>query len=178
MSYELLYYCYGRLRHMYHSYISYNEFSANHILDEIYIGNVYDAHNIEKLNELNIKNIISAVTGFDNIYDNTFNQFSLHLIDNEEQNIIHYFEITNFYIDNIVSKNISSDPHKNKILIHCICGVSRSVTILIAYIIKKYNYNPTDALELVKKHRSIANPNNNFMNQLWIYYNSLKKIKL
>ena len=79
MSYELLYYCYGRLRHMYHSYISYNEFSANHILDEIYIGNVYDAHNIEKLNELNIKNVISAVTGFDNIYDKQRHVLALSL---------------------------------------------------------------------------------------------------
>ena len=30
---------------------------------------------------------------FDNIYDDTFNHLSLNLIDNEEQNIIHYFEI-------------------------------------------------------------------------------------
>ena len=177
---ELLFYYYGRLRHMYHYYISYNEFSANEIIDNIYIGNVYDAHNIDELNKNNIKNVVSAVTGFENIYDDTFNHLSLNLIDNENQNIIHYFEITYHYIDNIVSKNISSSSKekKNKILIHCICGVSRSVTILIAYIIKKYNYNPTDALELVKKHRSIANPNNNFMNQLWVYYNSLKKIKL
>ena len=126
---------------------------------------------------LNIKNVISAVTGFDNIYDNSFNHLSLNLIDNEEQNIIHYFEITNHYIDNIISKNISSDLEKNKqkILIHCICGVSRSVTILLAYIIKKYNYTPQYALKLVKKNRNIANPNSNFMKQLWTYYENNNK---
>ena len=156
----------------------YNLFTnPTHIIDNIYIGNVYDAHNIDKLNKLNIKNVISAVTGFDNIYDNSFNHLSLNLIDNEEQNIIHYFEITNHYIDNIISKNISSDleENKQKILIHCICGVSRSVTILLAYIIKKYNYTPQYALKLVKKKRNIANPNSNFMKQLWTYYENNNK---
>ena len=172
---ELLFYYYGRLRHMYHYYISYNEFSADNVIDNIYIGNIYDAHNTDKLNDLNIKNVISAVTGFDNIYDDSFNHLSLNLIDNEDQNIIHYFEITNHYIDNIISKNISSSSqyNKNKILIHCICGVSRSVTILLAYIIKKYNYTPQYALKLVKKKRNIANPNPNFMKQLWTYYEEI-----
>tara|TARA_B110000114_G_C14876803_1_gene311065 strand:+ start:150 stop:647 length:498 start_codon:yes stop_codon:yes gene_type:complete len=160
---------------MYHYYISYNEFNADNIIDNIYIGNVYDAHNVDKLNQYNIKNVISAVTGFDNMYDNSFNHMSLNLIDNENQNIIHYFEITNHYIDNIISKNISSSSeyNKNKILIHCICGVSRSVTILLAYIIKKYNYTPIYALKLVQKKRHIANPNPNFMKQLWTYYKEI-----
>jgi len=175
MSYnELIFYYYGRIRHMYHYYISYNEFSANNIIDNIYIGNVYDAHNIDKLNELNIKNIISAVTGFDDIYDTSFNHLCLNLIDNESQNIVRYFDITYHYIDNIISKNISSSSEKNKqrILIHCICGVSRSVTILLAYIIKKYNYTPRYALTLVQKKRPIADPNPNFMKQLELYYQS------
>ena len=173
---ELLFYYYGRIRHMYHYYISYNDFSASNIIDNIYIGNVYDAHNINKLNELNIKNVISAVTGFDNIYDDTFNHLSLNLIDNNDQDIIHYFEITNLFIDNIVSKNISSSNQQNKILIHCICGVSRSVTILLAYIIKKYNYTPKYALKLVQKKRNIANPNPNFMKQLWTYYHNISQV--
>jgi|TARA_B110000305_G_C19003183_1_gene431395 protein-tyrosine phosphatase len=165
------------MRHIYHYYISYNEFSASDIIDNIYIGNVYDAHNIDRLNELNIKNVISAVTGFDNIYDDSFNHLSLNLIDNENQDIIHYFEITNHYLDNIISKNISSSSEKNKhkILIHCICGVSRSVTILLAYIIKKYNYTPKYALKIVQKKRNIANPNDNFMKQLWTYYENINK---
>ena len=65
--------------------------------------------------------------------------------------------------------------NKQKILIHCICGVSRSVTILLAYIIKKYNYTPQYALKLVKKKRNIANPNSNFMKQLWTYYENNNK---
>ena len=171
---ELLFYYYGRLRHMYHYYISYNEFNPTLIDDNIYIGNIYDAHNIEELKKHNITSVISAVTGFDNMYDSSINHLCLNLIDDTDQNIIHYFDITYHYIDNILSKNISSSSeyNKNKILIHCICGVSRSVTILLAYIIKKYNYTPQYALKLVKK-RNIANPNPNFMKQLWTYYEEI-----
>jgi protein-tyrosine phosphatase len=172
MSYEFLYYYYGRLRHMYHYYIYSGNFNATYIIDNIYIGDVYDAHNIDKLNELNIKNVISAVTGFDEIYTKDFNHLCLSLIDNEQQNIIHYFDITYHFIDNIISKNIPHTQNPNKILIHCICGISRSTTILLAYLIKKYNYKPNDALNIVKKRRNIVNPNNNFMNQLEIYYKS------
>lgn len=174
MSYnEILYYYYGRLRHIYHYYIYTGEFNANHIIDNIYIGDVYDAHNIDNLNQHNIKHVISAVTGFDDIYDNTINHLCLSLIDNEEQNIIHYFEITNHFIDKIISKNISTSNKQEAILIHCICGVSRSTTILLAYLIKKYKYKPYEALEVVKKKRNIVNPNSNFMKQLDDYYNSL-----
>lgn len=174
MSYnEILYYYYGKLRHMYHYYIYTGEFNANHIVDNIYIGDVYDAHNIEKLNKHNIKHVISAVTGFDNIYTLDINHLCLSLIDNESQNIIHYFEITNHFIENIIKKNISSSNIKESILIHCICGVSRSTTILLAYLIKTYKYTPLQALNVVKKKRNIVNPNNNFMKQLDIYYKSL-----
>lgn len=165
---EILFYYYGRLRHVYHYYITTNNFNASYIIDNIYIGDVRDAHNLDKLNELKINNVISAVTGFDNIYDEKINHLALSLIDNNEQNIIHYFDITNYFIENILNSN--SD---NYILIHCICGVSRSVTILLAYLIKKYKYTPNEALQIVKQHRTIANPNPNFMKQLNTYYTTL-----
>lgn len=163
---QILYYYYGKLRHIYHSYFYCGSFNATKIIDNIYIGDVYDAHNIDYLNKYNIKNVISAVTGFDNIYDTSINHVCLNLIDNNNQNIIHYFEITNYFIENINKDN-------NQILIHCICGVSRSVTILLAYLIKKYKYTPQQALQIVKNKRQIANPNKNFMEQLEIYYNKL-----
>ena len=144
-------------------------------VDNIYIGNVYDAHNLDKLKEFNIGNVISAVSGLDGIYDDNINHLNLTLIDNTDQNIIQYFDTTNYFINSIVSKHISTSVHNNCILIHCICGVSRSVTILIAYMIYKYNYTPDDALAFIKIRRDIANPNPNFITQLQLYYNSRQK---
>ena len=56
-------------------------------------------------------------------------------------------------------------------LIHCICGVSRSVTIMMVYLIKRKKKTVIEALEIIRKKRSIANPNEYFMYQLLLYYN-------
>ena len=170
MSVQNLYLLYGKLRHYYQSYLAHNNFTGSLIKDNIYIGNIYDAYDIETLNKLKINNVISAVIGFDNIYDNNINHLPLTLIDNESQNIIHYFEISNHFIDNIVKKN---EP----LLIHCIAGRSRSVTLLLAYFIYKYKYTVDEAIKLVKDKRNIIEPNPNFIRQLHLYYDSLYKSK-
>ncbi len=171
MAYELyLYYLYAKLRHYYQYYysITLDNFDPNMIIDNIYVGSIYDAYNIEKLEEEGITNVISAVAGFDNIYDSTINHLNLTLIDNNQQDILRYFEISNHFIEQILEKN-------EKILVHCICGVSRSVTLVCAYMIKKYNYTVKEALEIIKKNRNVANPNENFINQLEEYYQLLNR---
>tara|TARA_B110001450_G_C17590284_1_gene468669 strand:- start:61 stop:567 length:507 start_codon:yes stop_codon:yes gene_type:complete len=166
MVYENIYYYYGKIRHYYQAYIANNIFTASLIIDNIYIGNIYDAYDIHTLKTLNINHIISAVTGFDHIYSSDINHLSLELIDNEDQNIIHYFEISNHFLDNAIKNN-------STVLIHCIAGRSRSVSLLIAYLIYKYKYTVKDAIELIKKKRDIIEPNQNFIDQLNIYYNNL-----
>tara|TARA_B100000401_G_C52323388_1_gene492932 strand:+ start:17 stop:529 length:513 start_codon:yes stop_codon:yes gene_type:complete len=166
MSYENLYYYYGKIRHYYQSYLASNIFNASLIIDNIYIGNVYDAYDIESLKNQKVMNVLSAVTGFENIYDNQINHLCLQLIDNQEQNIIRYFEISNMFINKIIEK-------KQSLLIHCIAGRSRSVTLLIAYLIYKYKYTVDDAISLIKKKRPIIEPNQNFIRQLNIYYDNL-----
>ena len=65
----------------------------------------------------------------------------------------------------------------NSLLIHCIAGRSRSVTLLLAYLIFKYKYTVDEAIKLVKDKRDIIEPNPNFIKQLHIYYDSLYKKK-
>lgn len=45
---------------------------------------------------------------------------------------------------------------------HCQKGVSRSATIVIAYLIKKFKVTYKDALDFVKKKRSVVKPNEGF----------------
>lgn len=161
-----LYLLYGKIRHYYQSYVANNDFTGSLIINNIYLGNIYDAYDINTLKNLEINNVLSAVIGFNDIYDSSINHLSLNLIDNETQNIIHYFDISNHFIDNIIQK-------KQKILIHCIAGRSRSATLLIAYLIYKYKYSVNDAIKLLKEKRNIVEPNQNFINQLHTYYNNI-----
>mmetsp|Transcript_46585 Transcript_46585/g.120603 ORF Transcript_46585/g.120603 Transcript_46585/m.120603 type:complete len:356 (+) Transcript_46585:194-1261(+) len=55
------------------------------------------------------------------------------------------------------------------VLVHCRAGVSRSASIVIAYLITYHNYSLHDAFFLVRSHRSVVTPNIGFMEKLGEY---------
>uniref|UniRef100_A0A8C8RKK6 Dual specificity phosphatase 7 n=1 Tax=Pelusios castaneus TaxID=367368 RepID=A0A8C8RKK6_9SAUR len=52
------------------------------------------------------------------------------------------------------------------ILVHCLAGISRSVTVTVAYLMQKMNLSLNDAYDFVKRKKSNISPNFNFMGQL------------
>jgi|SRR5579872_6389146 len=71
-------------------------------------------------------------------------------------------EIAYHFIDHVINS-------KHKVLIHCMAGVSRSVSTLIYYMMKKYHLAFIDALQFIQSKRKIANPNDSFKLQLKVY---------
>jgi len=55
------------------------------------------------------------------------------------------------------------------VLVHCRAGVSRSASIVIAYLMTYQGYSLHDAFFLVRSHRSIITPNIGFMEKLGDY---------
>jgi len=164
------FYVYGKLRtylHYYYYNDINNENNINHIVDNLYVGDIYSASNKEILDQNKINCVVSCVCGLDELFPENIKYLNLDLIDNEEESISRCFNTTNQFIE----KNSNNN---NNILIHCIAGVSRSVTILIAYLIYKHDYTPTEALKIVREKRINANPNAYFMKQLNDYYTELQ----
>lgn len=52
------------------------------------------------------------------------------------------------------------------VLVHCMAGISRSATIVIAYLMKERGMDYADAYNYVKERRRIINPNSGFKIQL------------
>lgn len=53
-----------------------------------------------------------------------------------------------------------------KVFVNCFAGVSRSATIVIAYLIYKQNMTYQDAYDFLKSKRYVISPNSHFVNQL------------
>ena len=52
-------------------------------------------------------------------------------------------------------------------------GISRSATVVAAYLIYRHGLTPSQALQWIKFQRSISNPNSGFRQQLEDYYSVL-----
>ena len=61
-----------------------------------------------------------------------------------------------------------------KVLVHCHAGMSRSVTIILAYLMKYYNHTMESAHEYVKQRKPDISPNFGFMGQLLDFECSLR----
>jgi protein-tyrosine phosphatase len=64
------------------------------------------------------------------------------------------------------------------VLVHCFAGVSRSCTIVIAYLVRFFGMEVYSALNFVKRKRPWVNPNYGFYAQLKKYYQQLKDKKV
>ncbi|KAG5339337.1 hypothetical protein C0989_004667 [Termitomyces sp. Mn162] len=60
-----------------------------------------------------------------------------------------------------------------RILVHCAEGISRSVSIVAAFLIAQYGWTPSEAVQFIKTKRRVADPNFGFIAQLGEYARSL-----
>jgi len=56
-----------------------------------------------------------------------------------------------------------------RILVHCLMGMSRSVTMVLAYLMRNKKMWAVDALQTVLDHRSTVRPNDGFLRQICEY---------
>lgn len=65
--------------------------------------------------------------------------------------------------------NALSSDSEARVLVHCAEGVSRSVSVVAAFLMASKGWTPTQAIDFIKSKRRIANPNFGFVQQLHEY---------
>ena len=146
----------------------YNRTGLNYheIIKDIFISNYQTASTISELQKLKITNIINCAS---DICKN-LNTSAVKI------------EYLNFQLKDTVSENIEClffrciklinkvKEEKGRILIHCQMGISRSVSIVLAYLIYKNKWTYDRAFNFLHSKRGSANPNWGFYLQLKTFY--------
>lgn len=86
--------------------------------------------------------------------------------DTPDQDLSQFFSVCNDFIH---GARLRSNCN---VLVHCLAGMSRSVTICIIYIMSISHLNWREALRVVRVGRKIANPNSGFQIQMQEFENS------
>ncbi|EGK97380.1 AGAP002108-PB [Anopheles gambiae str. PEST] len=138
-------------------------------LDEIepglWLGNASAAADVGTLERHTIRSILSVdsvplpvhITDHPNLRVR-----HIQAADVPREDLIRHFEDSNRFI----ADSLAEGRH---VLVHCYFGVSRSATIMIAYIMQKYRLGYEAAFQRVKAKRRFVMPNPGFVNQLKLY---------
>ena len=134
------------------------------ITDFLYISGYKTASTPCDLQNLKITNIINCSGDLcENLCFSGIDYLTLNIRDNVSENIeCLFFKCIN-YINEAKEK-------KGKVLIHCYKGVSRSVSVLISYLIYLNKWTYDEAFDFVQSKRAIANPNIGFYLQLKTFH--------
>ena len=138
--------------------------NVSQITDAIYVGNLSTGTNLQLLKGLGITHVISALSCFDPPYPNEFKYLAIFCHDCISEPISLRFNESNAFIRD-------ATEHGGKVYIHCMSGISRSVTLAIAYLVTSTAPEEThrsieDILEFIRERRPVANPNPGFIAQL------------
>lgn len=129
------------------------------ILPYIYLGSAHHSSQKELLDKLGVTAILNVSKTCPINFKNSYEYKTIAVDDNDRENISSHFDDAIKFIDDVKARN-------GRVLVHCRAGISRSATICIAYLMRKYEYSLDQAYEYIKKRRNAISPNFNFLGQL------------
>ncbi|XP_077989228.1 serine/threonine/tyrosine-interacting protein B-like [Glandiceps talaboti] len=91
-----------------------------------------------------------------------FKYLVLDVADRPTENIIRHFVVAKEFIDDCLNKG-------GRVLVHGNAGISRSASLVIAYVIETFGLSYKDAFRFVQQRRFCINPNEGFAHQLTEY---------
>jgi dual specificity phosphatase 12 len=138
------------------------------IIENLYIGDFKSSMSKSTHNMYNIKSILCVGNDMDNIFKTEYNYMKLEVEDSEDENILFNFEA----VYNFIEEGLKNGG----VLIHCRGGISRSPTIIIAYLMKSRKIGFEEAYKFLSELKPDIQPNNGFMEQLRLFDKQVNKV--
>ncbi|XP_004701247.1 dual specificity protein phosphatase 13-like [Echinops telfairi] len=138
---------------------------VDEVWPNLFIGDVATANNRFELWKLGITHVLNAAhgglysQGSPDYYGTSVSYLGVPAHDLPTFNISAYFSSAADFIHRALSTPGA------KVLVHCVVGVSRSATLVLAYLMQHHQLSLRQAVSTVRQHRWVF-PNRGFLRQL------------
>jgi len=131
------------------------------IMPFLFLGNAQNSRDCDALDKHCIRYVVNVTPNLPNVFEDsgTIQYLQIPITDHWSQNLASFFPAAIHFID-------TARERQEGVLVHCLAGISRSVTITVAYLMYKMSMSLNDAYDFVRRKKSNISPNFNFMGQL------------
>ncbi|KAM9817009.1 LOW QUALITY PROTEIN: dual specificity phosphatase 29-like [Neosynchiropus ocellatus] len=139
--------------------------AVNKIWPNLYIGDATTAQNKRLLEDLGVTHVVNAADGAQHIstgpqfyQDTSIEYHGVEASDSRNFDLRPFFTSTADFIHDALKEN-------GTVLVHCARGISRSATLVLAFLMIKEHLTLLEAVLTVREHRNVL-PNAGFLEQL------------
>ncbi|KAJ6624917.1 protein-tyrosine phosphatase-like protein [Mycena sp. CBHHK59/15] len=139
---------------------------ASLIVPHLYLSDYFTAHNEKEIVKLGITHVISVIDRVPTIPECVPDKRKLHIpiLDRGDVDILKHLDETTEFI-----RAALAESEDNNVLVHCFQGISRSATVVCAYLVATTTMTASESIAYVQAKRSIVCPNLGFRKQLETY---------
>jgi len=128
--------------------------NINEIATGLYLTDFKNAKDYDTLRQLGVRQILTIGKELPRHGEPLFKAMHVRIDDSPSENIKKHFNSTYNFIN------------RGPTVVHCAAGVSRSATIVAAYIMRRFKMSSDKALAHIWECRKVINPNYGFKQQL------------
>ncbi|GFR88912.1 dual specificity protein phosphatase [Elysia marginata] len=131
------------------------------VLPNLYLGSAKNSADLAQLRHYGITHVLNVTANVPNMFENEseFKYLQIPISDHWSQNLAAFFPQAIKFIDEARDK-------QEGVLVHCLAGISRSVTVTVAYLMSREKMSLNHAYDHVKRCKPNISPNFTFMGQL------------
>ena len=135
-------------------------YQMDEISRNLYLGPMESAKTIDKPSNKNKWFVLSIMENPPKL--RYVKQLEIHLSDHHSTNICKWFDLAYEAI-------LQHLKEGKKVLVHCRMGISRSASVMIAFLMRANGWTAQHSQEYVETKRPWINPNSGFIRQIQVY---------
>lgn len=159
--------------------------STSEIFPNFFVSSCHDAYDLKALQNNNISHILVCGENLKMPFKSkgNFTYEKLKIQDIKGTSLIQFFPQAFSFIESYLDAHNTYDNDSEKeedhvgkpgMLVHCMAGCSRSVSLMTAYLMLKLNVSFDEMITYVKEKRPCARPNKGFAEQLLVFEDFVK----